>query len=117
MPSGSYGEGDSAIGNCFDPHNGTLGLSVGWGDIYRWQRPGQYVNFGINGDGYYVVRVTVDIASHVLESNHANNASYALIHVVGDSVAIVERGFGSDPWDPAKAPIPSIGSPRGDGPP
>ena len=26
----------------------TFGLSVGWGDVYRWQRPGQYVEFAGN---------------------------------------------------------------------
>ena len=35
----------------------TFGLSVGWGDVYRWQRPGQYVDFNGDGDGFSVVRV------------------------------------------------------------
>ncbi len=101
-PSGSYGEGDSAGGNCFSSTNGLLGLSAGWGDIYRWQRPGQYVNFGTNGDGRYVVRTSVDKLDHVLESDESDNASYALIHVVGDSVRILERGLGTGPSDPKK---------------
>ncbi|MGH2758085.1 MAG: hypothetical protein ACRDKJ_00815 [Actinomycetota bacterium] len=99
VPPGSYGEGDSAGGNCFSPSNGLIGLSVGWGDVYRWQRPGQYVDFGSNGDGRYVVRATVDKANHVLESDEADNSSYALIHVVGDSVRILERGRGSSHLD------------------
>ena len=73
--TGTFGEGDSATGNCMDPINGQLGLSVGWGDIYRCQRPGQYVDFGSNGDGWYVVRSTVDPLNHVLESDDANNTS------------------------------------------
>ncbi len=80
----------------------TFGLSVGWGDVYRWQRPGQYVEFAGNGDGLYVVRSVVDIKNHVLESNEHNNAGYAYIQVTGDSVRIIERGQGLSPWDPAK---------------
>ncbi|MGH2758361.1 MAG: hypothetical protein ACRDKJ_02250, partial [Actinomycetota bacterium] len=102
VPPGSYGEGDSAGGNCFSPSNGLIGLSVGWGDVYRWQRPGQYVDFGANGDGRYVVRATADKANHVLESDEADNSSYALIHVVGDSVRILERGRGSSHLDDEK---------------
>ncbi len=100
--SGSYGEGDSAGGNCFSSTNGLLGLSAGWGDIYRWQRPGQYVDFGANGDGRYVVRTWVDKLNHVLESDETDNSSYALIQVVGESVRILERGRGTGPRDPHK---------------
>lgn len=102
VPPGSYGEGDSAGGNCYSPSNGLIGLSVGWGDVYRWQRPGQYVDFASNGDGRYVVRATVDKANHVLESDERDNASYALIQVVGDSVRTLERGRGSSHLDAKK---------------
>lgn len=80
----------------------TFGLSVGWGDVYRWQRPGQYVEFAGNGDGLYVVRSVVDIRNHVLESDERDNAAYALVQVTGESVRIVERGQGTSPWDPRK---------------
>ncbi len=109
--SGAFGEGDSASGNCFSPTDGLIGLSSGWGDVYRWQRPGQLVDFGSQGDGYYVVRSTVDIENDVRESNDRNNASYALILVSGESIDIVERGLGRDPWDPAKRVVPAVGGP------
>jgi hypothetical protein len=80
----------------------TFGLSVGWGDVYRWQRPGQYVEFAGNGDGLYVVRCVVDIKNHVLESNEHDNAAYAYVQVTGESVRIIERGQGTSPWDPDK---------------
>lgn len=80
----------------------TFGLSVGWGDVYRWQRPGQYVEFAGNGDGLYVVRSVVDIKNHVLESNEHDNAAYAFVQVTGESVRIIERGQGLSPWDPGK---------------
>jgi hypothetical protein len=107
----TYGEGDSATGNCFSPTEGLLGLSVGWGDVYRWQRPGQFVDFGNGGDGSFVVRAIVDTGNDVLESNERNNVSYALILVSGDNIDIVERGLGSDPWDPHKQVVPAVGGP------
>jgi hypothetical protein len=111
QPSGSFGEGDSAAGgNCFSVNDGFIGLSAGWGDVYRWQRPGQYVEFDGNGDGLYVVRTTVDKANHILESNDRDNSAYALIQVAGENVRILERGQGTDPWDRNKVVF------AGDGP-
>lgn len=80
----------------------TFGLSVGWGDVYRWQRPGQYVEFAGNGDGLYVVRSVVDIKNRVLETDETDNAAYAYVQVTGESVRIIERGQGASPWDPRK---------------
>jgi hypothetical protein len=101
--SGTFGEGDSASGgNCFSPTAGFIGLTAGWGDVYRWQRPGQYVEFGSNGDGLYVVRATVDRSNHVLETNDADNSAYALVRIAGERVDPIERGQGTSPWDPRK---------------
>ncbi len=110
-PSGTFGEGDSAAGgNCFSPTDGFIGLTKGWGDVYRWQRPGQYVEFDGNADGLYVVRATVDIQNSVLETDETDNVGYAYIRVVGNEVLELERGQGTDPWDPAKVVF------RGSGP-
>ncbi|MFN2539693.1 MAG: lysyl oxidase family protein [Mycobacteriales bacterium] len=79
-----------------------LGLNVGWGDVYRWQRPGQYVDFTGNGDGYYLLQVSVNASHLVLTVPHDLNVGYALVHVVGNGVDIVERGQGSSPWDHRK---------------
>jgi hypothetical protein len=102
LPDEIIGSGDTGTGNCQNPVDGVLGLSPGWGDVYRWQRPGQYVEFGTNGDGLYVVRATVDISNQVLESDENDNASYALVKVVGDKVQLIERGQGSGPFDPRR---------------
>ncbi len=80
----------------------TFGLSVGWGDVYRWQRPGQYVEFAGDGDGLYVVRSVVDIKDRVLETDETDNAAYAYVQITGESVRIIERGQGTSPWDPRK---------------
>lgn len=110
LPPGSFGEGDSlAGGNCFSPDGGRIGLSVGWGDVYRWQRPGQYVEFGGQADGLYVVRATADILDHVLEENEKDNASYSYIKVTGEKIDILERGQGTDPWDTTKVVFAGLG--------
>jgi hypothetical protein len=101
-PDAVIGSGDAGTGNCQDPSNGVLGLSPGWGDIYRWQRPGQFVPFDNLGDGRYVVRSSVDIKNNILESDDGDNAAYAYIDVVGENVKILERGRGLSPWDPKK---------------
>jgi hypothetical protein len=100
--NGLIGSGDVGTGNCQDPVNGVLGLSPGWGDVYRWQRPGMYVEFGNNPDGLYVVRISIDVGHEVLESSYDNNSAYALVKVIGDRVLELERGQGPSPWDPHK---------------
>lgn len=94
-----------SAGNCIeeiDPDANRLGMSVGWGDVYRYQRPGNYVNFGNNPDGLYVVRLTADPRDFVLEAHDDNNTSYAYVRVTGDHVEPLEWGRGSSPWDPNK---------------
>lgn len=94
--------GDAPLGNCFSPDNGVMGLSIGWGDVYRWQRPGMYVEFKGMGNGRYVVQSLVDGNNHVMETNESDNRSYAYIEVQGDNITLLERGWGESPWDPAK---------------
>jgi len=89
--------------NCgYSTGEASLGLNVGWGDVYKWQRPGQYVDFSGDGDGYYLLQVLVN-ASHLVETVPSDqNVGYAYIHVVGENVDIIERGQGNSPWDPNK---------------
>jgi len=84
--------GDAPLGNCFSPNNGVMGLSIGWGDVYRWQRPGMYVEFKGMGNGRYVVQSLVDGNNHVMETNESDNRSYAYIDVQGDNITLLERG-------------------------
>lgn len=91
----------STPGNC----SSSMALSTGWGDVYRWQRPGQYVDFADNPDGLYVVRATADVNGWVQEASKRDNHGYALIRVEGDDVEILERGRGLHPWDPRKSVV------------
>lgn len=93
-----------------------FGLAAGWGDYYEWDRPGNYIDFGFNGDGDYVLRMSADPVGGILESNEQDNASYTYFRVAGEDVEVLETGRGRDPWDPCKIVMPIGAEPDG-GPP
>ncbi|MBW3661481.1 MAG: hypothetical protein KY469_00150 [Actinobacteria bacterium] len=80
-------------------------VNAGWGDIYEWNRGGNYVDFptdelGQPLAGYYVLRGTSDPDRVIIETDERDNHSYGFIHVSGDgTVELLERGYGTSPWD------------------
>ena len=107
---GTFGEGDTFGGSCYGAaDDGAFALTRGWGDVYRWQRPGQYMEFSGNGDGYYVARATVDKGNTTLETDERDNAAYALIRVSGRRVELLERGQGDSHRDPRKVVFHGFG--------
>jgi hypothetical protein len=107
---GDFGDGDTATGNCYGAaDNGLLSLTRGWGDVYRWQRPGQYVDWGTNTDGLYVVRATVDKSNTTLETDESDNVAYAFLRVTGRRIDELERGQGTSPFDPDKVVFTGYG--------
>ena len=84
------------------PIGTTMALNTGWADLYSWVQDGMYVEWGDNGDGLYVVRAHADSKDWILETDESDNQSYALIRIEGTDITVLERGLGSDPWDPAK---------------
>jgi hypothetical protein len=108
--NGFFGEGDTPTGSCYGAaDDGLLALTRGWGDVYRWQRPGQYVEFAGNGDGLYVVRTTVDKSNTTLEVDETDNSAYALVRITGRRIETVERGWGTSHLDPAKIVFTGFG--------
>ena len=83
-----------------------FGLLPGWGDYYEWDRPGNYVDFGVNGDGRYVLRLVADPVDGIVETNDRDNTAYTYIEVAGTTVRLLESGRGTDPWDRCKILIP-----------
>ncbi|HEX2241327.1 MAG TPA: hypothetical protein VHJ82_09335 [Actinomycetota bacterium] len=83
-----------------------FGLSPGWADYYEWDRPGNYIDFGVSLDGRYVLRMTADPGRGVLESNEKDNVGYSYIEVSGTTIEVLESGLGRDPWDPCKIVLP-----------
>lgn len=109
----------------FTQHNvsklsGSLGLSPGWGDVYEWNRGGNYVDFptdppGVLVPGYYLLRGVTDPEGLILESDDGDNESYAFIQVLtvpdapsAQRVRLLERGYGTDPWDPSKRILTAV---------
>lgn len=88
-------------GNCVGAGS-RLGMSPGWGDVYRYQRPGNFVDFGTNLDGLYVIRLTIDPLDNVLEADETNNVAYTYVRVTLDEVEVLEHGRGASPFDPSK---------------
>jgi hypothetical protein len=86
-------------------------LQAGWGDVYEWNRSGNYIDIPQSSPGsqtpkagFYVVRGVTDPLALVVESDEADNTSYAFINIRNDGrVTLLERGYGTDPWDPNKA--------------
>jgi hypothetical protein len=108
--AGFFGEGDTPTGSCYGAaDDGLLSLTRGWGDVYRWQRPGQYVDFSGNGDGYYVVRTTVDKGDTTLETDETDNSAYAYVKITGRHVELIERGWGLSELDPKKTVFTGFG--------
>jgi hypothetical protein len=94
-------------------------LERGWGDQYRWQRPGQYVPYDMAADadgtmraGLYLLRVTADPERRLRETRENDNVGYALIRVIdgaapnSDRVVVCETGRGTSPWDHHKTVLP-----------
>ena len=59
----------------------TVGLSVGWSDIYPWDYAGQRVDISGAADGRYLVCLTADPANDFLEENDGNNEAWARIQL------------------------------------
>ena len=82
-----------------------FGLLAGWADIYEWDRPGNYIDFGLNGDGYYLIRMWADPRKGAFESNEKDNVGYTYFKVEGSEVTLLEAGRGTDPWDRCKIEV------------
>lgn len=70
--------------------NDWTGLSVGWGDRYGWDLPGQEIDLNGLPDGYYWLVSTVDFQQRLSETNDANNCAAAKIELRG--IYVYDRG-------------------------
>jgi Lysyl oxidase len=61
----------------------TMGLSIGWGDIYPSTLPDQYLDITGLTAGRYRLRVTADAQNRFLETNNSNNATWVDLQLKG----------------------------------
>jgi hypothetical protein len=69
-----------------------MGLSVGWGDIYNWNLPDQYIDITGLTSGRYRLIATADASDWFLESDDSNNFSSIDIRLRANNVRIVAYG-------------------------
>ncbi|HEV3472803.1 MAG TPA: lysyl oxidase family protein, partial [Actinomycetota bacterium] len=93
--------------SCDVAGEGTMYLNRGWIDVYGWHTPGNYVEFGDNDEGEYVVQFEVDAADMIKETNERDNVAYTWLTVDGNDIVILERGRGESPWDHQKEIVDS----------
>lgn len=93
------------------PLGANLGLATGWGDVYGWSTPGNYVEFDGAGDGEYVVRMASNDDGDIVESDRTDDISYTHFTVTGygtptgPTIEVLERGIGLGPTDPTKVVV------------
>jgi hypothetical protein len=79
------GPSDSAV---------TMGLSIGWGDLYNWNLPDQYIDITGLPAGEYSITATADVQRYFVESNETNNSTTAVIRITKKGVQVVDSGAG-----------------------
>jgi hypothetical protein len=67
------------------------GLSVGWGDIYTWRLPDQYIDITGLAPGRYRLWATADANDWFQEGNNANNATWSDLQLTGTGVTVLKR--------------------------
>jgi hypothetical protein len=101
--SSNYGSGKPAFytqptGACAGGPSATktmMGLSPGWGDIYRRSLPDQYIDITGLTSGRYRLEARADADDWFAESNNANNATWIDIQIKANKATIV--GYGPRP--------------------
>lgn len=72
------------------------GISVGWGDKYGYQLPGQSIDITGLPDGTYNLTIDVDPKDQLLEMDESNNAETIQILIEGTNVSLVDSGGEDD---------------------
>jgi hypothetical protein len=62
----------------------TMGLSIGWGDVYPASLPDQYIDITGLAAGRYRLRVTADAQNRFLETSNSNNLTWVDLQLRGN---------------------------------
>ncbi|MBL8092811.1 MAG: hypothetical protein JNL73_01490 [Anaerolineales bacterium] len=62
------------------------GLSIGWGDTYEADLPGQELDLGGLADGQYALVSTANPRGHLIETDVSNNTGITYLELRGDQV-------------------------------
>lgn len=72
-----------------------MGLAVGWGDIYHYTLPGQYIDITGLTPGRYRLRAVADQKNWFVEKNNRNNHTWVDLQISGSGVSVVRYGPGA----------------------
>ena len=70
----------------------TMGISPGWGDVYSWDTPDQYIEVTGVPDGLYDVMSTANPDGGILESSRADDTARTRVCLKGDTVKVMASG-------------------------
>ncbi len=73
----------------------TSGISVGWGDLYQWTLPMQWIDITDVPAGDYYLRSIVDARDRFLESSNTNNCTYTRIRINASGTGYTVLGTGA----------------------
>ena len=81
-----------ACGSSYSNLRVRMGLSVGWGDIYHYTLPDQYIDITGLTAGNYRLRGVADPSNWFLETSNSNNISWADLKITSNGVTVVNEG-------------------------
>jgi hypothetical protein len=70
----------------------TMGLSVGWGDVYRGTLADQHIDITGLSSGRYRLLATADQGGWFAESDEGNNLTWVDLRITGTKVKILAQG-------------------------
>ena len=73
-----------------------LGISVGWGDLYRRELPGQWIDVTDLASGPYWFEVMVDPYNKINESSDSNNTTQIMVNLTIPQPQIMPGDYNDD---------------------
>lgn len=87
-----YTEAWGACGHDSSELRVRMGLSVGWGDLYHYTLPGQYIDITGLPSGRYVLRGVADRSNWFAEKRNNNNHTWVILQISNNGVKVVQYG-------------------------
>lgn len=70
----------------------TMGISIGWGDVYRYSLANQWVDITNVAAGRYRLTTTADLQNRFLETNETNNVTWTDLQLKGNGLRVIAQG-------------------------
>jgi hypothetical protein len=88
-----------------------MGISPGWGDVYTWDLPQQYIDISHNvPNGVYEVVSRSNFDGGLLTSSRARETGVTCIRITGNSVKVLAQLPSQSDADPLPSCAPALGA-------